>query len=150
MTKKIHVSTEGGNSLERYMYHNIADYFEDNKRVTFLIAEGQHSYLKVYDMTIRMLHGHSVKFGGGMGGVTIPVRKAISQWNKVRRADLTLLGHFHQMLDGGDFIVNGSLIGYNAYALSIKADYNIPSQTFFLISNYNGGVKTVVCPIRLD
>lgn len=149
MTKQVHVSTEGGNSLERYMYRNMADYFRDNKRVQFIIAEGQHTYLDVYNMTVRFMHGHSVKFGGGVGGVTIPIRKALAQWNKVRKAHLTVMGHFHQMLDGGDFIVNGSVIGYNAYALSIKADYEPPRQVFFLINNYNGGEKTLVSPIRL-
>ena len=42
---------------------------------------------------------------------------------------------------------NGSLIGYNAYAMSIKADYEKPSQTFFLIHPRYG--KTIVAPIEL-
>lgn len=150
MTKKVHVSTEAGNSLERYMYRNIAEYFEKEKRLKFIIAEGQHTYLPVFGMTVRMLHGHSIKYGGGIGGITIPVRKAISQWDKIKKTDLTILGHFHQRLDGGNFIANGSMIGYNAYALAIKADYEPPSQQFFLISNNKGGEKTVVAPIRLE
>ncbi len=149
MTQKMHVSTEAGNSLEIYMYKNMAEYFSKQPRVKFLVAEGLMSYVKVYDYTIRFLHGHSIKFNGGIGGITVPVRKAISQWNKIRKADLTVFGHFHQMFDGNDFLVNGSLIGYNNFALSIKADYEKPRQGFFLISNYQGGEKTVVAPIRV-
>lgn len=150
MTKKVHISTEEGNSLEHYMYRNMAQFFEGEPRVQFIIAEGQHTYIQVYDLTLRFLHGHSIKFGGGVGGITIPVRKAVAQWNKARRANVTFFGHFHQCIDGGDFVGNGSLIGYNAFALSIKADYEPPAQQFVLISNYKGGRKEGVLPIRVE
>ena len=150
MTDKVHWSTESGNSLERYMYRDLAEYFENEPRVEFLIAEGLMSYVDVYGKTLRFTHGHTIKFGGGVGGVTIPVRKAIAQWNKVKRADITIMGHFHQTFDGGDFMVNGSLIGWNTFGIAIKADYEPPQQTFFIIHNHAGGSKTGVCPIWLD
>ena len=151
MTKKVHISTEEGNSLETYMYRNMAEYFKNEPRVKFIVAEGMMTYITLYGgYTVRFLHGHSIKFGGGVGGITIPTRKALAQWNKAKRADLTIFGHFHQMMDGGDFIANGSLIGYNRFALSIKADFEKPRQAFFLISNYQGGEKTVVAPIRVE
>jgi hypothetical protein len=150
MTDKTHSQEEGGSSIEHYMYRNIAEYFEKEPRVKFIIAEGQHTYIQVYGLSLRFLHGHTVKFGGGVGGITIPVRKAIAQWNKARKADVSFFGHFHQRIDGGDFVGNGSLIGYNAFALSIKADYEPPAQQFVLISNYKGGRKEGVLPIRVE
>jgi molybdenum-dependent DNA-binding transcriptional regulator ModE len=147
MTKKVHHATEDGNSLEVYMYRNIANMFASNPRVKFIIAEGYHTYLTAYDFTVRLHHGHNLKYGGGVGGIFIPVNKAIAQWNKGRRADLDVFGHFHQFKDGGNFICNGSLIGYNAFALSIKADYEKPQQAFFLIDKKHG--KSIVAPIWL-
>jgi hypothetical protein len=44
--------------------------------------------------------------------------------------------------------VNGSLVGYNAFALSIKAGFEPPKQAFFLIDKSVG--KTVVTPIILS
>ncbi len=85
-----------------------------------------------------------------MGGITIPVRKAIAQWNNPIRADLTVFGHFHQLIDGGDFLGNGSLIGYNTYAQAIKASYEEARQLFWLVSARNGGQKSVTAPIWLD
>src|SRR5208337_2538899 len=41
---------------------------------------------------------------------------------------------FHQYVNYGNFVCNGSLIGYNAYAISIKAAYERPQQAFFLVS----------------
>ena len=150
VTKKVHVSTEAGNSLEKYMYRNLAEYFRNEKRLKFIIAEGQHSYIKVYNLTVRFLHGHSIRYNGGVGGITIPARKAIAQWDKMRKADLTCFGHFHSRLDAGDFVCNGSLIGYNAFALSIKADYEPPAQQFILVSNYKGGRKEGILPVRVE
>lgn len=150
MTEKIHVATEDGNSLERYMYRNLAEYFEDDPRVTFIITEGGISYIKVYEKTTRLMHGHSFKSGGGVGGITIPIRKGIMQLNKSKWADLTIMGHFHQLLFMEDLIVNGSLIGWNTFAQWIKADYEPPRQAFFVMHSHGGGTKTLMSPIWLD
>ena len=147
-TKTTHFSAENGHSLEYLMYLHLAAYFKDEKRITFIIPEGYHSYLKVYDYTIRFHHGHAVKYGGGVGGIFIPTFKAIAQWNKGRHADLDVFGHFHQMKDGGNFLCNGSVIGYNGFALSIKADFEKPRQTLFLIDKKRG--RTCTWPILVD
>lgn len=148
ITDKVHIATETGNSLESLMYHNIAICYENNPRVEMVIGESYHTYLTVYNQTIRLHHGHGIKYNGGVGGIYIPVNKAIAQWNRIKRADIDVLGHWHQQRDGGNFIVNGSLIGYNAYALRIKADFEEPKQAFFLIDKNRG--KTIVAPILVD
>lgn len=137
-THKTRFATENGHSLEYLMYLHLADYYRGEKRVQFNIADGPHSYLEVYGKTLRFHHGHMVNYQGGVGGIYIPLNKAISQWNKARHADLDVLGHFHQYRDGGNFIVNGSLIGYNSFALSIKADFEPPKQALFLIDKKRG------------
>lgn len=147
-TQKQRHATEAGNSFEYYMYHNLANYFKDNKRIKFLIPTSYLSYVQVYDTVLRFHHGHSIKYGGGIGGLFIPTFKAISQWNKSRWATLDCFGHFHQTKNGGNFLCNGSLIGFNAYAVNIKADFEKPSQTFFLVHN-KYGVETVT-KVRLD
>jgi len=144
-TKTTRFGTEAGHSLEHLMYLHLAAYFRDEPRVTFLIPEGMHSYVTVYDQTIRFQHGHAIKYGGGVGGIYIPVNKAIGQWNKGKRADLDVFGHFHQMRDGGNFICNGSMIGYSSFALSIKADYEKPKQALFLLDKTRG--RTCTWPI---
>jgi hypothetical protein len=145
ITHKVHISTEQGNSLETIMFHHLRRYFAHSKRVQFRIAESYHSYIEVYNYTVRLHHGHSIKYGGGVGGLTIPVNKAIAQWQKIRPADLDVFGHFHQMFDGGNFICNGSIIGFNAFAIAIKGSYEPPKQVFFLVDKKRG--KTVVAPI---
>ena len=134
-TKEQRIATEKGNSLEHYMYYVMRDHYKDNPRVKFQIATGYHSYVTYFGgYTVRFHHGHQISYAGGVGGITISVNKAIAQWNKARVANLDCFGHFHTKFDGGNFLCNGCLIGYSAYAVSIKASYEKPSQTFFLIN----------------
>lgn len=149
-TKKIHITTEEQDSVESIVYAHIARHFRDNKRVKVLLPESYLSYVTLWDTyTICFHHGHAVNYGGGVGGLTIPMLKAIAGWDRNRKADLYVCGHFHQQLDGGKFMVNGSLIGYNAYAQFIKASAEPASQWFFLVNKeYNR--KTITAPIFLE
>lgn len=146
-TRTTRFSAENGHSLEYLLYLHLAAYFRAEPRVQFIIPEGAHSYLQVYDQIIRFQHGHMIKYNGGVGGIYIPTNKSISQWNKARHADLDVFGHFHQLRDGGNFLCNGSLIGYNGFALSIKADYEAPKQALFLMDAKRG--RTCTWPILL-
>lgn len=147
-TQKQRISTEAGNSLERLLYHSLAQVFANEPRIQFVISNGYHTYVKVYETVLRLHHGHAVRYNGGVGGITIPLNKAVAQWDIGRRASIDVIGHWHQFLDGGKWIANGSLIGYSAYALSIKATPEPPRQAFFLIDEDFG--KTVVAPILLE
>lgn len=148
MTIEQRIATEAGNSLEYFMYMMLRDHFQNNKRVTFKVQNGYHNYVSFFEgrFDMRTHHGHQINYQGGVGGITIPVNKAIAQWNKARRADLDVFGHFHTKFDGGNFVSNGALIGYSAYTVSIKGTYEEPSQQQFLI-NREYSAKTAVMPV---
>lgn len=148
ITKTTRFATENGHSIEYLMYRHLAAYFRHEDRVEFEVAQGPHSYIEVYGKTIRYQHGHMVKYNGGVGGIYIPVNKAIAEWNKGIDADIDMFGHFHQQLDGNSFVANGSLIGYNSFALSIKAPFDVPKQTMTLMDKKRG--RTCVWPILLS
>lgn len=147
-TEKTRVSTRYKNSFEWLLYSFLAKYYRNNNKLNIRIAKSYHIYANVYGYVLRFHHGDAIRYGGGVGGITIPVNKALSSWNNGRRADYDIFGHFHQFFDGGRFISNGSVIGYNAYALKIKASYEPPRQAFFLVNKKYG--KTIVCPIVLE
>ncbi len=147
MTQKTRIQTERQNSLEWFLYKSLSQIVDD-PMVDWIIPAGYHSYVDIHGTVVRFHHGHMIRFGGGVGGITVPVNKAIAQWNKARKADLDCFGHFHQFFDGGNFICNGSLIGYNDFAVAIRAGYEPPRQAFFLIDSKHG--KTVVAPILLE
>jgi hypothetical protein len=137
-TQKTRFASENGHSLEYLMYLHLAAYFREEKRLRFDVAQGMHSYLQVYDQTIRFHHGHAVKYNGGVGGIYIPTNKAVANWNLARHADVDVFGHFHQYIPTPRWVCNGSLIGYNAFALSIKAPFEKPKQSLFLVDKRRG------------
>jgi hypothetical protein len=141
-TKKSRHTTEPGHSLEFLMYNNLQRLFAHEKRTKWIVPEGYLSYLNVYGTKLAFHHGHNVKYGGGVGGITISMNKAIAQWNRSKQADIYCCGHFHQVFDGGNFVVNGSMIGYNAFAVAIKAAYERPAQIMFAIHSKLGKYMT--------
>lgn len=145
-TQKKRIATAYKNSFEWLLYKTLeADYKED-KIVEFRVVNSYHNWVNLYNTyNVRFHHGDSIQYNGGIGGITIPVNKAISQWNKSKTAYIDCFGHFHTFLDGGNFLSNGSIIGYNNYSISIKASYELPKQTFFVIDKDRG--KTATRPI---
>lgn len=151
ITKKQMIKSEHENSLEYYMYHNLARYFKSQATdhpIDVVISGSYHTYLDIHGYVCRFHHGHAISYQGGQGGITIPANKIIGRWNRSRPAYLDFFGHFHQRLDGGKFVANGSMIGYNEYALRIGAEFEPAQQQACLIDSLNG--KTVVAPILLE
>lgn len=138
LTHKVRPATREANSLEWLLYRMLAREFASERRVEFVLPHGVHTYAEVYDWTLRFTHGDSAKYGGGVGGIMIPIRKALYRWNTVRKAHWTNMGHFHQYHDLKDLVINGSLIGYNPFALEIGADYEDPNQAFYLVDSKRG------------
>lgn len=147
-TKKMRVATAAKNSYEWMMYNLCAMRYANEQRVQFQIADGYLLFLQVYGTTLRLHHGNGIRYQGGVGGVTIPLNKAIAQWNKMRRADVDVMGHWHTRQQSRDHVVNGSIIGFNAYSIEIKASFEQPCQSMFLIHPEWG--KTVEIPVFVN
>lgn len=146
-THKMRIATAYMHSYEYVLYEDLAEMIQRLgwSDVEIKVNKAYYSHLDVYGSTIRCHHGDAIKYGGGVGGITIPVNKAIAQWDKLRQADFDVFGHFHQFTAHRKFICNGSLIGYNAFALRIKADAEPAQQAYFLWEAKRG--RTITAPI---
>lgn len=147
-TKKMRVKTSADNSYEWMMYQHLAKQWKHEKRLEWHIGTGLHVYLNLNGTVCRFHHGDAINYQGGVGGLAVPLGKAVKDWNTVCRADLDFIGHWHQCRDYGHTIVNGSMIGYNAYALRIKAPFEAPKQAFTLIDRKRG--KSLFASIFTD
>jgi len=151
MTEKTRIATNAENSLETFAYYFLAAEFKNEPRVKFKIAVGDSLYVDIFPTyRVRFIHGDQISFGGGVGGVTIPLNKWIARSDNSIRADLTCLGHFHQRTDGGRFLINGSLIGASPYSQRFGFSPEPPAQQYALIHSSAGGRKSIVAPIWLD
>ena len=151
ITDRMQAKQSHKKSYEWILYNFLAKWFSQEKyknKIRFKLPTGYFNYLPILNKVIRFHHGDNIKYQGGVGGVHIPLRKAIAQWNKAKKADLDVMGHWHTRETSRDYVINGSLIGYNEYAEKIKADFEPPQQSFFLIHPRFG--KTAEFPIVLE
>lgn len=142
-------ATEHDHSFEQNAYLMMAS-SETRRNVRWEIAEGYLGYLDLDGFVVRYHHGHEIRYQGGVGGITVPVNKAIDKWNRSRPANLDVFGHWHQWSWlRGKYVSNGSLIGMSAYALRIKAEYEAPCQSLVIVDHGRREVSRAV-PIWCD
>ncbi len=128
-------ATEHDHSFEQNAYLMMASN-EMRPNVRWEIAAGYLGYLDLDGFTVRYHHGHEIRYQGGIGGIAVPVNKAISAWNRSRPANLDVFGHWHQWgWLRGKYVSNGSLIGMSAFALRIKAEFEAPCQSLVIVDH---------------
>ncbi len=138
-TKKSMIARGAENSYEWLLYNQLAMLFEGDSRVKFEITKSAHQYVQPYDFTLHFHHGDSLKFMGGIGGLSIPLLKAVPAWNSMKFSHYHHIGHFHTIgIAGTSAITNGSLIGYGAYSAWIRAQFEPPQQVFYLLDSKRG------------
>ncbi len=130
LTKKLRQNTRQKHSLEQLLYSMLAQRYKTEPRIRFVLPTSQFTYLDdVYGRVVRVTHMDTFRYVGGIGGLTIPLLRALASWESVRRADLTVGGHWHQRINLPTVMVNGSLIGFNNYAMSINCKFEHPVQS---------------------
>ena len=129
-TMKPRIGTENEHSFEQNLYMMMASH-EQNDNVVWQIGGG---YLNVVDLDGYKLcchHGHGIT-----GNIHVGASRAIAQWQRSTPSDLHVFGHHHQFsYCRGKYVSNGSVIGYNAYALRIRAEFEPPAQALAIISH---------------
>ena len=145
---KPRAKTRNETNYEWLLYQMIAKDWEHEKRLKFHIGGGSMMYMNVYGFPCRFMHGDLVKYNGGVGGLAVPLGQAIKDWDKIKPAAYTFMGHHHTARDYGHVVVNGSVIGYNAYAMNGHFPFEPPKQQYILIDQKRG--KSLVSDIWCD
>lgn len=127
-------------SWEWLAFHNMARLFEKDKAVQFVIAKGSLIEMEIETTPVRFTHGDDVRFEGGVGGVFIPLAKKIANWDRRWKAAKTILGHFHTHFHIDSAVMNGCLIGPNAYSIAGGFAAQRPSQTTAIVDSRRGFV----------
>ncbi len=135
------------------VYKLLEKFLAEDKRIQFLVSEGEDAEYSIFGHMFRIAHGSAFKGGNGLSGV-LPalIRGDMKKRSAARSMDLEydtlLIGHFHQSLTVEQrLICNGSLVGYNEYASKFNFPFELPTQNFF-ITNSEIGI-TFNLPIRV-
>lgn len=145
LTKRMQSSNDYKMNLEAVIYYMLKQELKDSI-FEFHIPESEVGYVEVLGKTIRAFHGHQVSYQGGIGDITVPMNKLMMKWDKTKKADWNLMHHYHSFwTPTRNSSLNGSLCGWNSYALSKGFQYEPPLQTFQLLDSKRG--FTVRTPI---
>jgi hypothetical protein len=148
LTRRMQTSNDYKMNLEAILYHSLAGKLNDSI-FEWVIPESEFVYIDVFGKKIRTFHGHQVKYGGGVGGLTIPLIKSIMRWDSTIKADFNLMSHFHTYsMPTPNTSLNGSLVGYNSYAMTLGARYEPPVQSLQMLDKKRG--FTTRTPIFCD
>lgn len=144
LTQRQHWASRKGNALEYLMYYQLARLVPE---VNWVIAKSLLTHIDIFGQKVRFHHGDTISFGGINGPFTY-INRALSFWDTNHgQARYTVQGHLHSFIPTWRWLVNGSLAGYNAYAESLKGEFQPPIQSFFLFDKKRG--PTVRIPIIL-
>jgi hypothetical protein len=136
-THKIRMKGRNFTSFDWLIYCFLAKRFEDDSRITFHIPNGSDALYRVYHHRYLLTHGDQFRGGDGMIGALGPLirgdhRKRGRQAQIGAAYDTMLVGHWHQYVSLERLIVNGSLKGYDEYAMQSNFGFEKPRQALWL------------------
>ena len=137
-TEKTWASARNDTSFATLIYDHLRKIFRNESRIQWQAEEGEMSYLRVYDWQCRFLHGDSIRYRGGNGGLSLPAKICIDKLNQSKPADFTFFGDKHTFLWNPqfNFVGNGALCGAAPYGLHYGRTE--PCQAFAVIDRHRG------------
>lgn len=147
LTRKPRTKRRARDNADWLLGHMVARAVND-ERVTFDIPDSPDCRFDVYGTRFLLTHGDQTKGGGGIGGIWPPIKRMVAKKRAQYVADpfdVVVMGHWHQLTWGGDFIVNGALKGFDEYAMVSAFAPERPQQALWLVTPEHG--ITVQAPV---
>lgn len=150
-TRKPRAKFRARSNFDWFIGAQLARVFKDDPRVTFDLADAADTRLEVFDSSIMFTHGDQATGGSGIGGIYPPIKrldaKKRARQNAVNQGyDYLAMGHWHTLLFGDNFIINGTMKGYDEYAYTSNFGWELPSQAAWLMEPGYG--RTLMTPIH--
>jgi hypothetical protein len=135
VTKKIQHSNGYKMSYEWLMYQNIKRECEhEGLPIRFCLPESEMAIVNTEHDNKRFIfiHGFQIRSTGSgtVCGIYPALNRLSMKWDKIFHQDRIYLGHFHTCVSIPNAMVNGSIIGYNSFALSNGFGYERPAQQY--------------------
>lgn len=122
-------------SYMQWVYRDLASWFAKTPGVEFRIAESEWSVADIHGYRVGFHHGHFIKYGGGVGGLGIPLLKKVRIAAREHNVRTVCVGHFHTRgtYEAGLAFSNGSLVGTSAFSSDMMFQSEPPAQVAFVI-----------------
>ena len=154
-TRKPRSKFRARSNFDYALGHALARTFANDDRVTFDIPDAPDCRFEIYGRGVLLTHGDQATGGSGIGGIWPPIMRLLARKRAYGDAvgqpfDLMVIGHWHQLVYGKGFIVNGAMKGHDEYAMTQGFPYEVPSQAAWLMTPEHGMTWTapVFCQQR--
>ena len=112
-------------------------------KIKFYIPKSSMAIIPVYDKKYLFAHGNQFKYSGGVGGIYPSMLKWYLRMAKLFKIDKAFIGHWHSAINIKEIVVNGSIVGYDSYAMSFGFDYEEPQQQLLFINKQRGVISHI-------
>jgi len=149
--QKWQAKRRGHLSYEWLLYQFLQRAFACDERVTWQIPDGPDTDFDLLGTRYRLTHGDTFRTGGdGIIGPLGPITRGTLKRGRMAAAmnqpfDHLLMGHWHTLIWGTNLIVNGSLKGFDEFAMSLSVTPEKPAQALWLTSEQHG--RTIQMPV---
>jgi len=134
VTKKIQHANGYAMSYEWLMYKNVEKECKLlGLPIEFCLPNSEMAIVDTQDKKrFIFIHGFQIKSSGSgtVCGIYPALNRLAMKWSKTFKQDKIYLGHFHTCVSIPNAVVNGSIIGYNAFAMTNGFEYEEPAQQY--------------------
>lgn len=145
-TKRIQHSNGYKMSYEWLMYKNIEKQCQlTGLPIKFCIPNSEIANIETEDgRKFIFAHGFQIKSTGNstVCGIYPSLNRLSMKWAKNFKQDKIYIGHFHSCISIPNAVVNGSIIGFNTFALTNGFEYEVPAQMYEVYSTEIGLLLT--------
>lgn len=150
MTRKPRAKLRAKTNFDWLLAKMIERHFATTKNITFNVPDSADAVVDIYSYRHLLTHGDQAKGGGGIGGIWPTVMRLrarkLQRYADTGRPFKTIwMGHWHQYISTPELVVNGSMKGYDEYAMMNSFQFQVPQQALAIVTPEHN--ITWQCPV---
>lgn len=130
-------------NYEWILYQLLLRHYASDRRVTVIPSDSLDYVYRLFNTTYLLTHGDQFRGGAGIAGPFTPWalgdHKKRKRQNAIQQPyDYMIFGHFHTLVWGPSWIVNGTLKGYDEYSFRSNFGFEVPQQALWITHPKHG------------
>jgi hypothetical protein len=140
-------------SYEWLVYQFLARATAKDERISWQIPEGPDADYDLLGTGYKLTHGDTFRGGDGIIGPIGPVTRGALKRGRMAGSmgqpfSVMVIGHWHTLTWGNNFIINGTTKGFDEFAMSLSITPEPPSQALWLTTAKHG--RTILLPVYAE
>jgi hypothetical protein len=150
MSRKPRMKLRAKTNFDWLLSKMVERHFAGSKNITFNVPDSADCMVSIYGYNHLLTHGDQAKGGGGIGGIWPTVMRLrarkLQRYSDTGTTFKTIwMGHWHQYISTPELVVNGSMKGYDEYAIMNSFQFQVPSQALAIVTPEHN--ITWQCPV---